>query len=149
LVYGLCLLVVGALKAKFMFLAVPFLLMGLLDKELKEGLSIPKLGIERIPVLAFCVLLSIGWIFMGVSSYPTGVDVQEMREAIQLSKDTNQLLFNDWGDGWLLISLGFDTNYYMSPPEPDFNSLKRPFVAWSLEDIVGCERISKRTQQCN
>jgi hypothetical protein len=149
LVYGLCLLVVGALKAKFMFLAVPFLLMGLLDKELKEGLSIPKLGIERIPVLAFCVLLSIGWIFMGVSSYPTGVDVQEMREAIQLSKDTNQLLFNDWGDGWLLISLGFDTNYYMSPPEPDFNSLKRPFVAWSLEEIVGCERISKRTQQCN
>jgi len=149
LVYGLCLLVVGALKTKFMFLAVPFLLMGLLDKELKEGLSIPKLKIERIPVLAFCVLFSVGWVFMGVSAYPTGPDVQEMKEAIKLSEDLNIPLYNDWGDGWMLISLGYDANYYMSPPQPDFNTLKRPFVAWSIEEIVGCERISKRTQQCN
>lgn len=146
--YGIFLLLLGALKSKYMFLAVLPLIMGLLAKELDKGLSIPKLGIEKIPVLAFCVLFCIGWFVMGFSMYPTQTDLTEMKEVVNYVKDTNQLLFNDWGDGWMLISLGYDTNFKSSFPNPDWNKLERPFVAWSKEKIVGCVLKGKRTQYC-
>jgi len=147
--YGWFLLLLGALKSKYMFLAVVPLIMGLMVKEKESGLSIPKMGIEKIPTLAFCLLLVSGWFVMGLSMYPTQSDLLEMQQAIDLARSQNQPLYNDWGDGWMLESLGYHAYYKISPPQPDWNNLKRPFVAWSIENISGCERTNKRTQQCN
>jgi hypothetical protein len=147
--YGWFLLLLGALKSKYMFLAVLPLIMGLLWKELNEkGLSIPKMGIEKIPVLAFCALLGIGWFFMGLNMYPKQTDLNEMQSAINLANELNVHLYNDWGDGWMLVSLGYDTNYKISYPNPDWNNLSRPFVAWSKEEILGCNKVTKKTQLC-
>jgi len=148
--YGWFLLVLGALKSKYMFLAVLPLVFGLLAKELESGLSLKMemFGIKEIPVLYVCLILMVGWVVMGLSMYPTQSDLNEMKRAVSYSLDTNQQLYNDWGDGWMLVSLGYDTNFKSSFPNPDWNSLPRPFVAWSKEKIVGCVLKGKRTQYC-
>lgn len=149
--YTILLVIIGALKSKYMFLATPLLLVGLLDKQLKTGIVLKRevFGIKEIPVLYVCGILLVGWCLMGISLYPTQKDLNEMSNAIQLSKDTNQLLYNDWGDGWMLVSLGYDTNYKASVPQPDWNNLSKPFVAWTKEDLnYLCVKLSKRTYQC-
>lgn len=143
--YNLFLICLGALKSKYMFLATPILCIGVLDKQLKENIVIR--GYE-IPVLYICLILSIGFVFMGCSMYPTQSDISELKQAIQLSKDFNYPLYNDWGDGWMLTSLGYETKYKIYPPQPDFNNLPRPFIAWSTEKIEGCTLKGKRTQIC-
>lgn len=149
--YSLFLIAFGALKSKYMFLAAPLLCIGLLDKQLKQGIVLKRqiFGIKEIPVLYMCGILLIGWCLMGINLYPTQSDLKEMSYAITYASDNNFPLHNTWGDGWMFVSLGYDTNYKISPPEPDWNKLTRPYIAWTDLNIVGCERISKRTQQCN
>ena len=148
--YGIFLLLLGALKSKYMFLAVPLLVLGVLLKQQKEGLSFKKtlFGVKEIPVLYVCLILGIGYFFMGLNMYPTTLDLNEMSYAIKLSRDQNVMLYNDWGDGWTFVSLGYDTNYKISYPNPDWNNLPKPFVAWSKEKIEGCVKVSKHIQQC-
>lgn len=148
--YGWFLLLLGALKSKYMFLAVLPLVFGLLAKELESGLSLKRelFGIKQIPVLYVCLILMIGWFLMGLNMYPTQTDLSEMSYAISYAKDTNQLLYNDWGDGWTFVSLGFDTNYKISPPQPDYNNIKRPYLAWSKTKLLDCNSITKTIQQC-
>jgi hypothetical protein len=149
--YGILLLLLGVLKSKYMFLAVPLLIMGLMSKEDKQPLSFKReiFGIKKIPVFYVCFILGIGWFFMGLNMYPTQGDLNEMKSTIQLAKDHNVQLYNDWGDGWTFESLGYNTNYKSSPPNPDWNNLPRPFIAWSKEKIIGCTEIKKYTQNCN
>ena len=148
--YGVFLIVLGALKSKYMFLAVLPLILGLLSKELSEGLSLKRelFGVKEIPVLYVCFILMFGWFLMGLNMYPTQTDLNEMKYAISYSLDTNQLLYNTWGDGWTFVSLGFDSNYKISPPNPDWNNLQRPFLAWSKTKLLDCNFISNTIQQC-
>lgn len=148
--YGLFLLGLGVLKSKFMFLAVPILLLGVLDKQLKEGIKLkrPFMDINEIPVLYCCGFLLVGMILAGVSLYPTQSDMNEARWAVELAKDNNLPLYNVWGDGWLFESIGFDTNYKISYPSPDWNDLPRPFLAWNPEKLPNCEKLGKRLQHC-
>jgi hypothetical protein len=146
--YGLLLLFLGALKSKYMFLAVPFLIAGLLDKYLKEGLHIPKLGMNNLPLIPVSMFLLVGWVVMVSFAYPTGSDMSEMKQAIELHNTTNIPLYNDWGDGWTFVSLGYDTNYKISYPNPDWNKLQRPFLAYSKTEL-GCEHITTKIQKCN
>jgi hypothetical protein len=149
--YGIFLLCFGAVKAKFMFLAIPLLLIGLLDKQIKSGLVLKKeiMGIKEIPVLYICGILLIGWVIMGVSAYPTQNDLMDMKQGIQLAKDQNITLYNSWGDGWMFVSLGFDTNYKSSIPNPDWNNLQRPYLAWSQNDLYNCTKIKNRIWKCD
>lgn len=148
--YGIFLILLGALKSKYMFLAVLPLLMGLLSKELQSGLSLKKelFGIKEIPVLYVCFILMVGWFLMGLNMYPTQTDLNEMKYAVSYSLDTNQQLYNTWGDGWTFVSLGFDSNYKISPPNPDWNNLQRPYLAWSKTKLLDCNSITKTIQQC-
>lgn len=145
--YGTLILFLGILKAKYMFLATPFLIMGLIQKHQETGLHIPKLGIKNIPIIPLSFFLLIGWFVMIQFAYPTQTDIQEMKNAIQLSKDLNIPLYNDWGDGWTFVSLGFDTNYKISTPNPDYNKLKKPYIAYSKTQL-DCKNITKKTQLC-
>jgi hypothetical protein len=148
--YGLFLLGLGVLKSKFMFLAVPILLLGVLEKQLKEGIKLkrPFMDIKEIPVLYCCGFLLVGMILAGVSLYPTQSDMNEAKWAVKLAKDNNLHLYNVWGDGWMFESIGFSTKYKISYPSPDWNSLGRPFLAWNPEKLPNCEKIGKRLQHC-
>jgi hypothetical protein len=148
--YGIFLILLGALKSKYMFLAVLPLLMGLLFKELESGLNLKKelFGIKEIPVLYCCFILMVGWFLMGLNMYPTQVDLNEMKQAIDIAVTEQLPLYNDWGEGWTFVSLGFDSNYKISPPNPDWNSLDRPFVAYSKTKILDCNAITKKIQYC-
>ena len=123
-IYGLGLLVLGCLKSKYMFLVTPFLVMALILKEKREGLWLKDLKIE--PML-FVAIFSISFIIMPLNMYPTSSDIQEMELLISYYNDNNIPIYNDWGDGWTFIYLGYDTNYKSSPPQPDWNNLTPPF----------------------
>lgn len=149
--YGILLLLLGVLKSKYMFLAVPLLLMGLMAKEDQKPLAFKReiFGVKEIPVMFVCLMLGVGWFFMGLNMYPTQSDLEEMKSAIKLSKDNNVILYNDWGDGWILVSLGYNTEYKSSYPNPDWNKLQRPFIAWSKTEILDCNKVTKKIQYCN
>lgn len=147
--YGIILLVMGLVKSKYMFLATPLLLIPVLDKHLKEGLSIPKIGLNKIPLVGFSMFLLVGWVVMIQFTYPLKSDIDEMKFAIDYSTDNNLPLYNDWGDGWTFEYLGFETKYKVSYPNPDWNNLDKPFVAYTKQDLLGCDKLAKKTQQCN
>jgi hypothetical protein len=144
--YGWLLLFFGAVKSKYMFLAVPLLLMGLMNKEDSEPLQVRG---YKIPVLLIVLFLSVGWFVMAQNMYPTSKDISEMNQAINLAKLNGVPLYNDWGDGWTFVSLGYDTNYKISFPNPDWNNLQRPFVGWSKIDLLDCNKVTKRIQYCD
>ena len=139
------LVVIGTLKSKYMFLATPFLLMALIKKEKVEGLIFNN---KKLPVKMFVVIFGIGWMISGVNLAPTQMDLQEMNKAIQLAKDNNMVLLNDWGNGWAFQYLDYNTNYKSSYPNPDYNNYPRPFVAYTIEKIPLCERVASKTVIC-
>lgn len=144
-IYSICLIGLGLLKSKYMFLATPFLLMGLIDKDNKEGLTIRN---KTFPVLFFVIILGFGWIVTGIQLAPNHSDLIEMKEAINLAEDMNFPLFNSWGYGWQFRYLGYNTIYAVSPPEPDWNNLSRPYIAYSNKKL-DCEQINKKTFICS
>lgn len=148
--YSLFLIILGTLKSKFMFLATPLLLVGVIDKQLKEKIILKReiFGIKEIPVLYICGILLIGYFLMGINLYPTQNDLNDMKKAIQIGKDKNLALYNDWGDGWTFTYLGYETKYKIAPPNPDWNSLSKPFLAWSKQDL-DCNLISKNLWLCD
>lgn len=143
--YSIILLIVGLIKVKYLYLATPFLLMGLIHKELTEGIIIRK---KTIPVIFFVILFLFGFIFMGLNMYPTQEDMGELQTAINLAKDNNLQLYNDWGDGWMLIYLGYPTEYKCSIPQPDWNNLPKPYIGWSKREIIDCNNLTKKIYYC-
>lgn len=107
------------------------------------------MGIKEIPVLYICAILLIGWVVMGVSAYPTQSDLMDMKTVISVAEKDGVKLYNDWGDGWIFVSLGYDTNYKMSIPNPDWNKLERPYMAWSTDELYNCTKLKKRFWVCN
>lgn len=148
--YSIILLLIGLIKSKYLYLATPFLLMGLIQKELTIGLKTRK-G-KTIQVLPLAVLLLIGWTLTSTHLYPTQTDLEEIKETIQYAQDNNLKIYNSWGDGWIFEYLSYPTKYKSSIPEPDWNNLPKPYIAWSKEKINGCNSIknlSLKTQLCN
>jgi len=151
LLYGLLFLGLGILKSKYLFLATPFLLMGLIQKEKSVGLWLESKRfsnkIEIVPVV-FVVVFGFGLILSGVSMFPTQIDFVEMQQAIDFATDNNIPLVNEWGSGWYFVYLGFETKYKIGPPDPDWNNLDKPFVAYSRDFDLNCSKISKNTWLC-
>jgi len=143
--YSILLLGIGLLKSKYMFLTIPFLVLGLMRKENEEGLIIRG---DKIPLLPICCLCLVGLVFMSPFLYPTQVDLKEMKEAIQLSNDLNVPLYNSWGEGWIFTYLGVETNYKISYPDPDWNHLEPPYTAYSKTMDLNCEKINTYTYKC-
>lgn len=85
---------------------------------------------------------------MGYSLYPTTNDLNEIKKAIQLSKDTNLPIYNDWGEGWIFISQDYPTKYFASTPNPDWNNLKKPYLAWTTETLPNCQTIKNKLKKC-
>lgn len=143
--YGISLLAIGILKAKYMFLVTPFLLMSVIQKEKTEGLWIKDLKIEP---LIFCAIFFVGFLLMGTTLFPTQQDIQEIDSLIELSNQNGFPIYNDWGNGWLITFRGYDTNYKISPPDPDWNNLVKPYYVYSSVK-KNCEKLGKKTYFCS
>jgi len=149
--YGLFFLGLGILKSKYLFLATPFLLMALIQKEKTIGLWLESKRfsnrIEIVPIV-FVIIFGLGFVLTGVSMYPTQNDFIEMQGAIDYATDNNIPLVNEWGSGWYFAYLGFETKYRMGPPDPDWNILEKPFVAYSRKIELDCNKLSQNTYLC-
>ncbi len=125
----LFLFIVGLIKVKYMFLAIPFLAMGLfvIDKSNKDLKILGRFDWPNLVLIALCCSIAFG--FMAFNSYPNQDQMTLYQEGIQLAHDNNLLLYNDWETGWYLEYLGFKTEYKSSYPNPDYNSISNRFVA--------------------
>ncbi len=145
--YTIILLVIGLIKVKYIFLCVPFLIIGLLEKDKQKGIYFRG---DKIPLLPLTILGIIGLTIMVPFLYPTTTDIQEMEQAIILANENNLPLKNDWGVGWVFVSLGHETKHKRSSGNaPDWNSF--PYVAYTnknLEQEFGCSRISDKIFIC-
>jgi len=149
--YGLLFLGLGILKSKYIFLATPFLLMALIQKEKSVGLFLKSKrskNVVKIVPMVFVIIFGFGYILSGISMYPVQSDFVEIQEAINYSKENDLNLFNEWGSGWYFQYLGFETKYCMGPPDPDWNNLEKPFVAYSRLVDLNCVKLNKNTYLC-
>ena len=141
--YTIILLVIGLIKVKYIFLCVPFLILGLLEKDKLKGIYFRG---DKIPLLPIAVLGIIGLTIMTPFLYPTQNDYLEMQQTIKIANDLNLPIKNDWGDGWTFISLGYPTPYKISSGNaPDFNS--KPFVAYTNQDL-NCDKVGQKIFIC-
>jgi hypothetical protein len=131
----------GLVSGKLALLLVPFCLIGL--AQLLELLDEKDYNYNFLIVVP--VILFIGFnyaVFVGV---PTPNEWQIVDVGVELAKNENIPIYNDWSFGYWLWNkgiktknhngTGFDTNYL------DFN---KPFVALTAEDmgyILGCEKV--------
>lgn len=144
--YSLLILGIGLLKSKYIFLSVPFIVLGLMEKENSEGLILRG---DKIPLIPVCCLCLIGLVFMSPFLYPTQLDLKEMQDTIKISKDLNIPLYNSWGEGWIFTYLGIETKYKISYPDPDWNNLSKPFVAYSKNIDLNCTKINTHSFNCS
>jgi hypothetical protein len=129
------LLGLGVLKSKYMFLATPFLLLGLIQKEKTIGL---KFRGDIIPTTFFVFLLGIGWFVTGLQLEPSHQELEEIQTLIKMSEDSNIPIYNHWESGWYFIYLGYNTKYKASWPNPDWNNLDRPFFVYNKKEKMPC-----------
>jgi hypothetical protein len=138
------LFIVGMIKVKYMFLAVPLMAMGLLVIDnANQGQKI--LGKFKWPDLVLLGLFcSASFGVMAYWSEPTSQQLTLVDLAIVLHKENGLPLYNDWSTGWWFENKGFHTNYKSSYPEPDYNSINKKYIAFTMYDInKSCEEKAK------
>lgn len=129
-------LVMFLFNAKFFIFFIPFVALGLgeLVKILDEREQLKNF----VYVLAFILL--IGWNVAFFFASPTIHEHIVVEEAVQLHKDTNFLIFNDWSYGYWLLNHGYDSGIYGGGKKTDYNLIEKPFIGLTMEDLsaVGC-----------
>ena len=147
LIPTIALIGLGLIKMKYMFIATPFLILGLIQKEKNGGIEIKG---SRIPIIFIILILGFGWVITSVNLFPTQSDLKEIKELIELSEDQNIPMYNDFGNGWLITFMGKETDYKIGYPEPDYNNLPRPFYAYSSKKLEkhDCVKLNKKTYFC-
>lgn len=125
---------IGLIKVKFMFLSVPFLCLGLFvlyDKIKNQKI----LGKYKTPnLIFFCICASISFGLLATTMQPTQKDLDLIDYSIKASQELKTPLYNDWSYGWWIEYKGQPTEYKSSYPNPDYNSLKKPFLALTIYD---------------
>jgi hypothetical protein len=57
---------------------------------------------------------------------------------VENCKDKN--CYNDWSYGWWIVSFGGKTDFKSGIPDPDYNSIQRPFFALTAKNL-DCDSI--------
>jgi hypothetical protein len=141
--YSILLLLIGLVKAKYVFLVTPFLILGLMLKHRENPINIKG---DKIPLFAISVICLIGLILSSQFLYPLQSDIKEIDQAIVLSNDLNFPIKNDWGDGWIFVWRGYETPYKISNANTaDFNGTG--FIAYTKKDLP-CKKVNTRTFIC-
>lgn len=141
------LFIIGLIKVKYMFLAVPFLALGVfVINQSNKDLKI--LGKHKWPNLILMSLVcSACFGLMNMTTEPTQQTFELIEQGIYLSEDNNMPLYNDWSYGWWIEHKGGQTIYKSSYPEPDYNSFVPGFYAITQYYIdLPCETINTSKQ---
>lgn len=135
LIPAIFLFIIGMIKVKYMFLAVPLLACGILVIDIANK-NMKILGKFKWPnIVLICLFTSTVFGYMAYQSEPTPNQTQLYIQAIKESKDTNTILLNDWSIGWNLQKLGYNTQYNSSYPNPDYNNIKQKYLALTSLNI--------------
>ena len=130
-------LVFGLLNAKLFILAVPFFVMQapyFLDWLEKKDIAYKEY------LIALGIVLVFGWSYIGFTGEPTQTDWDLIDTAITTASDNNLPLYNDWSYGHWINWKGYKTSYVGSSPDPDYDLLEKPFVAFTQLDL-NCSKI--------
>lgn len=123
-------IILGLMAVKFMFFALPFLMMGtyeFLKRVEKRWSSFPYINYNLMKhMLVFCIFglvvpyMMYSYLYLSV---PLDDDFYMINKAAQISQDVNLPLTNDWGLGYWLLYSGYDTNRYggWTPGDDDYN----------------------------
>lgn len=140
-------LISGILTSKFMYQGIVFLLMGFYEFLIIFDFKIKMLSLgfykrfKQIVVFSAIYIILIGQYNSVINAEPTGSTFELLNYSIQLSKDTNIPLNNEWGVGYWLKYLGKDTNSYGGFHEwkDDFNHS----LVISMTERKDCLKVKK------
>ena len=128
-------------NAKLFIFLIPFVCLGLAElvKLLDEKQRIK----DFVMPLAFILLL--GWNVAFFLASPTINELKIVEETVQLHKDTNFRIYNDWSYGYWLLDAGYDSQNYGGGEDENYFGYKKPFIGLSMKDlsVVGCEPTSQ------
>jgi hypothetical protein len=89
-----------------------------------------------------CLFFIVCWNLALIFQHPYPNELDLAKKFILDCK--NQVCVNDWSPGWWIISLGGKSEYRGSPPEPDYNSIKRPYLAYTSQTLFECNLIESQ-----
>ena len=139
-----------------LLVGVVFLVFGLLSSHLTIFmLPIVVLGIAQFIQLARskqwdtkniilpCIILIIALNYALIVAVPTTNDLGLIQETIELHKKTNYPIYNDWSYGHWLQYYDYETIFRSGGEDPDYNSLKKPFIGLTMRDLtdLGCKSV--------
>jgi len=124
-------LFLGLWSGKLTVLLVPFVVLGI--AQLLYILEEKGKSISFVLYIAFFMLIGLNIAFL--MQQPTFNDWENVGDVIKLSKDTNYPIYNDWSYGYWLRNKGYDTNYCSGGKELDYNSFKKPFIAFTQQEL--------------
>jgi hypothetical protein len=94
-------------------------------------------------LFALCIVLALGWGYIGLVSEPTQSDWELIDQTIATTNSTGFTLYNDWDYGHWLIYKGLYTKYNGGPwPNFEFEDINRPYVALTSQEIP-CELVNE------
>jgi hypothetical protein len=91
--------------------------------------------VDKKSILVLAIILYVGWNIALYVQQPTINDWDLINDTIELQKDTNYPVFNDWSFGhWLRIK-GLETKYRSGGNNLDYNSLQKPFIGLTQSNL--------------
>lgn len=100
----------GLVNPKFLVLSLPLLCVVMIQfVQKKPSLLFPAKIVIGILILGF----SVSWFFGGYE--PTPVEWNTVQFAVDLAKDSNQTLYNDWSLGWIVEWMGITPKQFAGP----------------------------------
>ena len=127
------LLVFCFFNTQFIILLLPFVLIGVCHAfEMLEAKKAWQ-QINLLKILSIICLLGFG--FMVLVQSPTQSDWLAVNKSIELAKDNNVPLYNDWETGYWVLFNGWDTDSFGGGKNPDYFDLDRPFVGLTKKHL--------------
>jgi len=141
LVGGLVSIGLFLLNMKFFVFLLPFLVFGIAEavKLLDKRLLLHKYAF----LIAFFLLIC--WNLAFFIATPSVWEQQIVVDSVEMQKDLNIPIYNDWSYGYWLIDNGFETeNHPGQNQDYNYSELEKPFLALTKEDLStqGCELIN-------
>ena len=90
-----------------------------------------------IGILAFCII--------GLNYFPAPETQKIVFDSTKIAVDQNIILYNDWELGYLVRNQQYDTKFFSSWPNPDYNKLVKPFYALTNKSL-DCETVYKTNE---
>jgi len=125
-----------AFQGKLVMLLMPFLVLSI--GQLLVFIQQKQYDIKNVLVIVFIFIIC--WNIVFLQLQPTNNDWKIVNKAVEIQKDTNFVIHNDFGFGYWLLFANGNTKWYGGFPNPDYNNLQKPFIAVTQEEL-NCPKI--------